>query len=320
MEKRKKISICSSTYNEEENIRQFYIRVLDQLKKFPQYDYEFIIADNCSSDRTREILREIADGDKKFKCIFNANNFGVTCSAFNTYINCSGDAMISLCSDLQDPPEYIEEFIRKWEEGYNLVCGIKTNYSASFVMTLIRKCYYRLLRKVSDVDLIQDFHGFGLYDRKMLDAMKLYHDAEPYARGIVSEIGLKRCEIPYTQAERKGGKSSYNFFRYYDFAMVGLVNYSKLPLRLAIFSGFFIALVSLLVALAYFIYKLMNWDNFQLGLAPLVIGLFFFSAVQLIFIGILGEYIGAIWTQVKNKPLVIEEERINFDDESESGK
>lgn len=316
MEKRKKISVCSSAYNEEANIRDFYDRVQEQLKKFPQYDYEFIIADNCSTDRTREILRKIAAQDKNFKCIFNANNFGPYRSAYNTFRNCSGDAMIHLCSDLQDPPEYIGDFIRKWEEGYNLVCGIKKNYSGSWGMTAVRKCYYRLLRKVSDVDLIQDFHGFGLYDRKMLEAMKLYHDAEPYARGIVSEIGLKRCEIPYTQAERKGGKSSYNLFRYYDFAMVGFVNYSKLPLRLAIFCGFFIALVSLLVALGYFIYKLVNWNSFQLGLAPLVIGLFFFSAVQLIFIGILGEYIGAIWTQVKNKPLVIEEERINFDDDS----
>ncbi|MBQ6597630.1 MAG: glycosyltransferase [Lentisphaeria bacterium] len=316
MEKRKKISVCCSAYNEESNIREFYGRVLEQLKKFPQYDYEFIIADNCSTDRTREILREIAAEDKNFKCIFNANNFGPDRSAYNSFLQCTGDAMISMCTDLQDPPEYIEEFIRKWEEGYNLVCGVKKNYSGNIVMILIRKCYYRLLRTVSDVDLIPDFHGFGLYDRKMLVAMKLYHDAEPYARGIVSEIGMKRCEIPYRQAERKGGKSSYNLFRYYDFAMVGLVNYSKLPLRLAIFSGFFIAMVSLLVALGYFIYKLVNWDSFQLGLAPLVIGLFFFSAVQLIFIGILGEYIGAIWTQVKNKPLVIEEERINFDNES----
>lgn len=283
--KRKKISVCCSAYNEEANIREFYDRVLAQLKKFPQYDYEFIIADNCSTDRTREILREIAAEDRNFKCIFNANNFGATRSGYNTILQCTGDAMISMCTDLQDPPECIEEFIKKWEKGYNLVCGIKTNYSGSSVMTLIRKSYYRLLRKVSDVDLIQDFHGFGLYDRKMLDAMKLYHDAEPYARGIVSEIGLKRCEVPYRQAERKGGKSSYNFFRYYDYAMVGFVNYSKLPLRLAIFSGFFIALLSLLVALGYFVYKLLNWDNFQLGLAPLVIGLFFFSAVQLIFIG-----------------------------------
>ena len=317
MEKRKKISVCCSAYNEESNIREFYVLVLKQLKKFPQYDYEFIIADNCSTDRTREILREIAAEDKHVKCIFNANNFGPDRSAYNTFLQCTGDALISMCTDLQDPPEYIEEFIRKWEEGYNLVCAVKKNYSGSFVMTLIRKCYYRLLRKVSDVGLIQDFHGFGLYDRKMLEAMKLYHDVVPYTRGIVSEIGLKRCEIPYRQAERKGGKSSYNFFRYYDLAMVGLVNYSKLPLRLAIFSGFFIALISLLVAFFYFVYKLLNWNNFQLGLAPLVVGLFFFSAVQLIFIGILGEYIGAIWAQVKNRPLVIEEEKINFDDSAD---
>jgi len=314
MEKRKKISVCAGTYNEEANIREFYGRVLEQLKKFPQYDYEFIIADNCSSDRTREILREIAAEDKNFKCVFNANNVGAERSTYNLYLQCTGDAMISICSDLQDPPEYIEEFIRKWEDGYNLVCGIKKNYSGSFVMILIRKFYYRLLRKVSDIDLIPDFHGFGLYDRKVLDAMKKYHESVPYLRGQLSEIGLKRFELPYSQVERKGGKSSYNFFKYYDSAMVGFVNYSKLPLRLAIFSGFSIALISLLVAFAYLVYKLLNWNNFQLGLAPLVIGLFFFSAVQLIFIGILGEYIGAIWVQVKNRPLVIEEEKINFDD------
>ncbi len=255
--------------------------------------------------------------NKNFKCVFNANNFGPERSTYNIYMQCTGDVMISICSDLQDPPECIEEFIRKWEDGYNLVCGVKKNYSGSFVMTFIRKLYYRLLRKVSDVDLIPDFHGFGLYDRKVLDAMKRYHESVPYLRGQVSEIGLKRFEMPYSQAERKGGKSSYNLFRYYDSAMVGFVNYSKLPLRLAIFSGFLIALVSLLAAAGYLIYKLLNWDSFQLGLAPLVIGLFFFSAVQLIFIGILGEYIGAIWTQVKNRPLVIEEKKINFDNDSD---
>ena len=313
MEKRKKISICSGAYNEEKNIREFYERVLAQLKKFPQYDYEFIIADNCSTDRTREIMREIAAEDKNFKCIFNANNFGAARSGYNTYMQCTGDAMIGLCTDLQDPPEYIEEFIRKWEEGYHLVCGIKEEFSGPLPMIFIRKCYYKLLDKFSDINLIRNFHGFGIYDRKMLDAMKKFNEPIPYPRGLVSEIGLKRYEIPYKQDERKGGKSSYNLISYYDYAMTGFVNYTKLPLRLSIFAGFILAAVSLLSALGYFIYKLCNWDSFQVGMAPLVIGLFFFSAVQLIFIGILGEYIGAIWTQVKSKPLVIEEEKINFD-------
>lgn len=313
MEKRKKISICSGTFNEEENIREFYKRCLAQLKKFPQYDYEFIIADNCSTDRTREIMREIATEDKNFKCIFNANNFGAPRSGYNTYMQCTGDAMIGLCTDLQDPPEYIEEFIKKWEEGYNLVCGIKKDYSGSFVMNIIRKFYYKTLDKFSDVSLISNFHGFGLYDRKMLNAMKKFNEPVPYPRGMVSEIGLKRYEILYTQEKRKNGKSSYNIFSYYDYAMTGFVNYSKMPLRLSIFAGFFLAIASLLSALIYFIYKLCNWNNFQVGMAPLVIGLFFFSAVQLIFIGVLGEYVGAIWIQVKNKPLVIEDEKINFD-------
>lgn len=312
-ERRRKISICTGTYNEEHNIREFYERVLAVLKKFPQYDYEFIVADNCSADRTREILREIAAGDRNFKCIFNSNNFGAARSGYNAYMQCTGDAMIGLCSDLQDPPEMIGQFIEKWQEGYRMVCGIKKEYGGASLMSAIRRIYYRLLNKISDISLIEGFHGFGLYDRKIIDAMKQFHEAVPYPRGLVSEIGFRRIEIPYVQEKRKGGKSSYNFFMYYDYAMTGFVNYSKLPLRLAVFTGFIIAGISLLIAAGYFVYKLMYWDTFNLGLAPLVIGLFFFSAMQLIFIGIIGEYLGAVWTQVKNRPLVIEEEKINFD-------
>ena len=312
MSRRKKISICTGTYNEEGNIREFYDRTLAVLKKFPQYDYEYIVADNCSTDRTREILREIAAADPNFKCIFNSNNFGAARSGYNTYMQCTGDALVGLCSDLQDPPELIETFLKKWEEGYQAVCAVKSQYSDG-LRGKIRHAYYRLLDRVAEFPLISDFHGFGLYDRKVVDALKKFNEPIPYLRGLVCEVGFRRVLIPYVQEKRKKGKSSYNFFSYYDYAMTGFVNHTKLPLRLAVFCGFAVAFVSILIALGYLVYKLRYWDTFQLGLAPLVIGLFFFSAVQLIFIGIIGEYIGAIWTQVKNKPLVIEEEKINFD-------
>ncbi|MBE6374965.1 MAG: glycosyltransferase family 2 protein [Lentisphaerae bacterium] len=311
---RKKISIHSGTFNEESNIKEFYSRLKAVLAKHPEYDFEIIIADNFSTDNTREILRSLASEDRSLKIIFNANNFGPTRSGmYNlTHPEINSDASVIMASDLQDPPEMISEFIKKWEDGYKVVCGIKNKSKENFLMFQIRKLYYWLLKKCSDTELISNFTGFGLYDRCFMDALKRYKDPYPYFRGLVSEIGFKRCEVTFTQEKRKGGRSSYNFFSYYDYAMTGFVNHTKLPLRLAVFSGFFISFLSLLTALGYFIYKLCNWDSFQVGMAPLVIGLFFFSAIQLIFIGILGEYIGAIYTQVKNKPLVIEEERINF--------
>lgn len=310
---RKKISICSGAYNEGENIQLFYDRVLAQLKKFPEYDYEFILADNKSTDNTREVMRRIASVDKHVKCIFNSNNFGALRSGYNTYLNATGDAIIALVSDLQDPPEVIPQFILKWQEGFDVVCGIKSRYCGSVTGSFLRKFYYFLLNSISEIPLIQNFQGFALYDRKVLNAMKQYHESVPYTRGLVSEIGFKRCEIPYLQEKRKNGRSSYNLLNYYDFAMTGFINYSKLPLRLAVFSGFTLGFISFLIAMAYLLLKLMFWDTFSFGIAPIMIGMFFFGSIQLIFIGILGEYIGAIWTQVKNKPLVIEEERINFD-------
>lgn len=312
---KKIISIASGCWNEVDNIPLLYERVKAVLDKFPEYDYEFVIADNLSTDGTREVLREIAAKDPKFKVILNANNFGHIRSPFNALLNASGDAVVWMCSDLQEPPEMIEEFIRKWQDGYKVVAGVRSGTKASRLMEFFRKCYYSLLAKSSsDAAVIPKFTGFGLYDRAVIEALKKFHDPYPYFRGLISEVGFKRIEVPFIQDKRKHGKTKNNFFTLYDMAMTGFVNHTKLPLRLAVFSGFFIAFISLLVALGYFIYKCCNWDNFQVGMAPLVIGLFFFSAVQLIFIGILGEYIGAIYTQVKNKPLVIEEERINFDE------
>ena len=311
----KVISITSSCWNEVDNIPLFYQRCKAELAKHPQYDYEFIVEDNLSTDGTREVLREIAAKDPKFKVILNANNFGHIRSPFNALLNASGDVVFNLCSDLQEPPEMLSEFLKKYEEGYKVVAGVRSGTKASLVLEFFRKCYYSLLAKTSsDAQVIPKFTGFGLYDRCFIDALKKFNDPYPYFRGLVSEIGFKRTEVPFVLEKRKFGKTKNNFFTLYDMAMTGFVNHTKLPLRMAAFSGFVIAFMSLLAALGYFIYKCCNWNSFQVGMAPLVIGLFFFSAVQLVFIGILGEYIGAIYTQVKNKPLVIEEERINFDE------
>ncbi len=313
--KKKKISVSSGCYNEEGNLLEWYERLLKVFQQFPQYDYEIVIADNCSTDGSRGILRKLASQDKNFKVIFNSNNFGHIRSPYNAMLQCSGDAVLMMVSDLQDPPEVISELIHKWEDGNQVVVAVKPRSMENLPMASLRKIYYLLLSRISDSnEIIRDFTGFGLYDRKFVDALKKYNEPYPYFRGLVSEIGFKRAEIEYVQDKRKHGVTKNNFLTLYDMAMTGFVNHSKLPLRLAAFSGFCLAGVSLLISMAYLIYKILYWDTFSLGLAPVVIGLFFFSAVQLIFIGIIGEYVGAILTQVKNHPLVIEAERLNFDD------
>lgn len=310
---KKKISISTGCYNEERNLEELYSRIKSVFNQLPQYDWEIIIADNCSTDGSRDILRKLAAEDKRVKVILNSNNFGAIRSGHNALLQAAGDAVVIMCSDLQDPPEMIPAFLKQWEAGNKVVCAVKSKTQEGFAMATVRRFYYWLLSRFSEIKLIDNFYGFGLYDRQFMDALKKYHEPNPYFRGLVCEIGFKRVEVPFNQEKRKAGKSTYNLFSYYDFAMNGFVNHTKLPLRLAVFTGFFLAGISLLIAFGYLVYKLVFWDTFSLGLAPLVIGLFFFSAVQLIFIGIIGEYIGAIWTQVKNKPLAIEEEKINFD-------
>jgi glycosyltransferase involved in cell wall biosynthesis len=308
----KMISIVSGCYNEEGNLGEFYNRIVAVFRQLPCYTYEIILADNCSTDRSRDILREIAAKDPQFKVILNANNFGHIRSPFNAMLQTTGEAVVMLCSDLQEPPEMILDFVKQWEAGYQVVCGVKPKSRENPLMFQVRRFYYWLLASCSETSQIRNFTGFGLYDRKVIDAVKKFHEPYPYFRGLVSEIGFKRIEVPFVQAARKHGKTKNSFFTLYDMAMTGFVNHTKLPLRLAAFSGFLLSVLSLLVAIGYLVCKLLFWNTFNLGLAPLVIGLFFFSSVQLIFIGIIGEYIGAIWTQVKNKPLVIEDERINF--------
>ena len=314
LETRKKhISVLTACYNEEENVAALVAAVSEVFKKMPQYTYEHVFIDNSSADKTVSILREIAKTDNNVKVIVNARNFGHIRSPFHGLIQCKGDAVISLVADFQDPPEMIEKFLSKWEEGFKIVIGIKKSSKENPLMFAVRKFFYNLLASASGSDsTIKNFTGFGLYDQQFISVLRELDDPYPYFRGLVTELGFERFEINYTQPERAGGKTKNNFFTLYDMAMLGFTNHSKLPLRLSAFIGFFSAIISLLVAIGYFVYKLMYWDTFQAGTAPMVIGVFFFSSVQLFFIGIIGEYIGAIHTQVKKRPLVIEKERINF--------
>lgn len=314
-----KISIASSCYNEKENLYELYERLTAVMAGFPKYVYEIVVADNCSTDGSRETLRAIAAKDMRFKVIFNANNFGQIRSPYNAMLCCTGDAVIMMVSDLQEPPEVITEMIHRWEQGYDVVVGVKPKSRENLFMSAARKCYYHTLSRISDSHaLIGNFTGFGLYDRKFVDALRRYKDPYPYFRGLVSEIGFSRTKVEYIQEKRKHGRTKNNLFILYAYAMTGIVNHSKLPLRLAAFIGFCIAAVSIMISLGYLLYKLLYWDTFSLGMAPVVIGLFFFSAVQLLFIGIIGEYVGAILTQVKNYPLVIEDERLNFEDNGDA--
>ena len=315
MKTKRKISVATSCFNEKGNIKEFYDRVVKVLKKLPKYDYEIVIADNCSQDGTRDLLRKMAKKDSNLKIILNSNNFGALRSGVNSYLSATGDAVVVMVCDLQEPPEVIPDFIKKWEKGSKVVVGVKKGSRENLLMGFLRSFYYWLLSKIADSEeIIRDFNGFGLYDRQFMDAVRNFDDPCPYFRGIVSEVGFKRASVGYFQKERKRGKTTTNLYFLFDYAMNGFVNHSKLPLRLATFMGFTIAVFSLLVALVYFIYKLCFWDTFSMGIAPVIVGLFFFSAVQLIFIGIIGEYIGAIYSQTKNRPLVVEEERINFDE------
>jgi glycosyltransferase involved in cell wall biosynthesis len=309
----KLISVVSGCYNEEENVRECYEQVKKIFREIGRYRYEHIFIDNASKDKTVAILREIAAQDKNVKIIVNARNFGAVRSPYHAMLHARGDAVIGLASDLQDPPELIKEFVKKWEEGFLVVIAVKADSEESQVFFAIRKAYYELVSRLAEIELTKNTTGFGLYDRRFVDILAEIDDPYPYFRGLVSEIGFPVAKIPYHQPVRKRGITSNNFYRLYDVAMLGITNHSKVPLRLATMVGFAVSFVSLCVAMAYLFLKLLFWDEFSLGLAPLVIGLFFFGSVQLFFIGILGEYIGAIHTQVQKRPHVVEMERINFE-------
>jgi glycosyltransferase involved in cell wall biosynthesis len=283
------------------------------LAQIPDYRYEHIFIDNSSADKTVPILREIAKKDFNVKVIINSRNFGIARSPYHALMQSRGDASIVVMADLQDPPPVIKDLIKKWEEGYKIVFAIKEKSEESSIMFAIRQFYYNLYNKVSNIQIVTNYCGFGLYDKAILDILRKLDDPYPDIRSLLGEIGFEKAFINYVQPVRKKGKSKNNFYNLYDQAMLGITRDSIIPLRLASFLGFSVAAVNLLVAMGYFIYKLIYWDNFQLGIAPLVIGIFFFGGVQLFFLGVIGEYIGAIFTQVKKRPLIIEKERINFD-------
>lgn len=306
------ISIVTPCYNEELNVEEVYKQVKTVFSELPSYCYEHIFIDNDSKDQTVSILRKLAAEDKNVKIIVNIRNFGQLRSPYYALQQSHGDAVVLLVSDLQDPPSLIKEFIKKWEEGYKVVIGVKNQSEENPIMFSIRRLYYALIKKFSDIDQINNFSGYGLYDKKFIEILKNLPDVNPYLRGLVAELGFKRVEIPYVQPVRKKGKTSNNFFSLYDVAMLGFVSYSKLPLRLASFIGFLMSVVSFLTGVVYLIYKLLYWNRFEAGLAPVAIGIFFFSSIQLFFIGVLGEYVGAIYSEIRARPLVIEKERVNF--------
>lgn len=310
--KKKLISVVTACYNEEENVEALCLAVRKIFKRLPRYDYEHIFIDNCSGDRTVAILKGLARRDRRVKIIVNARNFGHIRSPFHAIIQAKGDAVISLVADFQDPPDLMLEFLRRWEAGSKIVVGVKEQSKESALFFLLRRAYYRLVTTLADIDLIENFTGFGLYDRRVIDVLKTLDDPYPYFRGLISDIGFKPSLVPYTQPLRRGGVTKNNLFTLYDLAMLGITSHSRTPLRLASLLGFGMAGLSLLAGLGYLAYKLLFWQNFQVGVAPMVIGFFLISSVQLIFIGMLGEYMGNIQTQVLKRPRVVEEERVNF--------
>ncbi|MCX5790644.1 MAG: glycosyltransferase family 2 protein [Elusimicrobia bacterium] len=308
----KHISVVTQCYNEEANIPEIYERVKKVMLSLDKYTYEHIFIDNSSTDRTQELLRELAKKDSNVKVILNARNFGQIRSPIYAMLQAKGDAVISIVSDLQEPPELLLEFVKKWEEGYKIAIGIKSQSEESFLFFALRKAYYNIIANLSEIKLNKNFTGFGLYDQEVIKIVRSINDPYPYFRGLICDIGLERAEIEYVQPTRKRGLTKNNFYTLYDYAMLGITNHSKVPLRFASMLGFILAFGCLLVAFGYLVYKLIYWDRFSLGIAPLVIGFFFLVSMQLIFIGIIGEYIGAIHTQVLKRPMVIEKERINF--------
>ncbi len=309
----KLLSVVTHCYNEEENVEEVYQQIKSVFDGLSGYSYEHIFIDNASSDSTVAILKGIASKDTSVKIIINTRNFGHIRSPYHAMMQANGDAVISIVADLQDPPSIITDFISKWEEGYKLVIGVKTKSEESFLFFGIRKFYYYLINKLSDTELVKNFTGFGLYDREVINALRKINDTYPYLRGLISELGYDLVKIEYEQPLRKKGLTKNNFYTLYDMAMLGFTSHSKVPLRLATFTGFIVSVLSLVVGFFYLIYKLVFFERFDVGIAPLVVGLFFFSAVQLFFIGIIGEYLGSIHTQVFKRPLVIEREIVNFD-------
>ena len=318
MADKKTLSVMIPCYNEEENVRAIYEAVRQQfVENLPQYDYEILFIDNKSQDQTRDIIRKICSEDKNVKAIFNCRNFGQFNSPYYAITQTSGECCITLCADFQDPPELIPQFVKEWENGYKLVIGVKTKSKESKIMYALRSLYYKAIKKMSDVQQIEHFTGFGLYDKSFVKTLRELDDPQPFIRGIVAELGPEYKEIEYTQPQRRAGKTHNNFYSLYDAAMLSFTSYTKIGLRLAVFAGAILGVISFLIALVYLILKLVFWDRFAAGMAPILIGVFFMGSIQLFFIGLLGEYIMNINSRVMKRPLVVEEERINFEETEE---
>lgn len=314
----KKISILIPCYNEVENVEAISNAVTMILEKdLAAYDYELIFIDNCSEDGTREKLEQICGANKKIKAIFNVTNFGQFNSPFYGMCQTTGDCTICMCCDFQDPPELLPKLVAEWEKGYKIVSAVKTTSKENVFVRFLRTIYYKLIKNMSDIKMIEHFTGFGLYDKVFIEFLKQLDDPTPFLRGIVAEYGFKRKELPYEQAKRRAGKTHNNFFTLYDAAMLSITSYTKVGLRLATFLGFISSGISLIVALIYLIMKLIYWDRFQAGYAPMVIGIYVMGSLQLFFIGLLGEYVLNINKRVIHRPLVVEEKRLNFDEELE---
>jgi glycosyltransferase involved in cell wall biosynthesis len=309
------ISVVTGCFNEKDNVSGLYERVCKVFaNELPNYAFELIFIDNASTDGTIEILKGIALSDKRVKVIVNNRNFGHIRSGYHALLQASGEAIIAMASDLEDPPEMIPQFIHKWEEGYKIVLAQKTASEECLAVFLVRSAYYYIVNRLSEVPLVKHVTGFGIYDRRVIEDIRQIGDPYPYFRGLICDLGYSQYLIPFKKPVRRHGVTNSNFYSLYDLAMLGITNHSKVPLRLATFSGFVIGVLSFLVALGYLIYKLIFWGNFAVGMAPVVIGMFFLGAVQLFFVGIVGEYIGSVYTQVLKRPPVIERERINFDE------
>lgn len=311
----KKISVMIPCYNELENVVPMSEAVVEQFEKnLPEYDYELVFIDNCSTDGTKDKLEAICAKNKNIKAIFNAKNFGQFNSPFYGMCQTTGDATITMCCDFQDPVDLIPQFVREWEKGYKIVSAIKTSSEESGIMYFLRSCYYKMIRKMSDVEQIEHFTGTGLYDKSFIDVLRKLDDPTPFLRGIVAELGPQRKDVYYRQAERRAGKTHNNWYRLYDAAMLSFTSYTKIGLRLATILGFIFSGLNMLVALGYFIAKLIWWEEFSMGTAPMLMGIFFTGSVQLFFLGLLGEYILNINIRTMHRPLVVEERRINFND------
>lgn len=311
----KKISILIPTYNEAENVTALYEAILQNFLQYEnKYLYEIVFIDNKSKDTTRDKILELSRKDPNVKAIFNAKNFGQFNSPYYGLCQTTGDCTILMCADFQDPIDMIPKFIAEWENGFRIVIGIKTSSKENRLMYFLRSSYYGFVKKNSDVEQIEHFTGFGLYDRSFLDVLRDLDDSMPFLRGIVAELGFERKEIPYEQQKRRAGKTSNNWYKLYDAGMLGITSYTKIGLRLATLSGICFSVLCIVIGLVYLIFKLIFWNRFTAGMAPILIGMFFLGAIQIFFIGFLGEYILNINARVMKRPLVIEEKRINFDD------